>query len=107
MEILMRDPSRRFPVAEYPDPDGKGTVTITESNVYDAAAQINRIKWYYKTGGGEEFVKENNMRMFFPQELDALLRCNGFTIEAKLADYGEAPFSSGSQKQLVICNRRE
>jgi SAM-dependent methyltransferase len=107
MGILMRDPSKRYPVAEYPDPDGKGTVTITESNVYDSAAQMNRIKWYYSIGGGKEFVKENNMRMFFPQELVALLKYNGFVIENKFADYGEAPFSSDSGKQLVICHRRD
>jgi SAM-dependent methyltransferase len=107
MGILMRDPSKRYPVAEYPDPDGKGTVTITENNVYDGAAQMNRIKWYYSIGGGKEFIKENNMRMFFPQELDALLKYNGFVIENKFADYGEAPFSSDSGKQLVICYRRD
>jgi ubiquinone/menaquinone biosynthesis C-methylase UbiE len=107
MGILMRDQSKRYPVAEYPDPDGKGTVTITESNVYDSAAQMNRIKWYYSVGGGKEFIKENNMRMFFPQELDALLKYNGFVIENKFGDYGEAHFSSDSGKQLVVCHRRD
>jgi SAM-dependent methyltransferase len=108
MGILMRDPLKRYPVAEYPDPDGNGTVTITESNVYDSAAQINRIKWYYRIGvGGREFVKENNMRMFYPQELDALLKYNGFVIEARFDSYGETPFTSESGKQLVICYRRD
>ena len=107
MRILTRDPSKRYPVAEYPDPDGKGTVTITESNVYDSVAQINRIKWYYSIERGKELIKENNMRMFFPQELEALLKYNGFMIEKKFADYGEAPFTSESGKQLVVCYRRD
>jgi SAM-dependent methyltransferase len=107
MEYLMRDPSKRYPVAEYPDPDGNGTVTITESNVYDNAAQINKITWYYDIGGGKkQFTKQNNMRMFYPQELDALLECNGFTIETKLGSYSETPFTSESWKQLPICYRR-
>lgn len=107
MQILMRDPSKRYPVAEYLDPDGEGTVTITESNVYDSAAQINRIKWYYSIGAGKEFIKENNMRMFFPQELDALLKYNGFVIENKFADYGETHFTSESGKQLLVSHRRD
>jgi len=104
LDILMRDPTRRYPVAEYPDPDGRGTVTITENNVYDRASQINRIKCYYDVSDGKEaFVVENNMRIFFPQELDALLSYNGFTVDAKFGDYDETPFESSSPKQLVVC----
>jgi len=100
---LIRDPDKRYSVAKYPDPDGKRTVTITENNIYDTAAQINRIKWYYKVGR-EKKVVENNMRIFFPQELDALLIYNGFTIEHKFGNYDEAPFNSESPNQLIICH---
>ena len=100
-------PSQALPVAGYPDPDERGTVTITENNVYDRASQINRIKWYYDIGGGEEeFVVALNMRIHFPQELDALLHYNGFVIEAKFGDYDETPFESTSPKQLVVCRPR-
>lgn len=106
LDILIRDPTKRYPVAEYPDPDGRGMVTITENNVYDAASQVNRIKWYYDINEGNgEFVVENNMRMLFPQELDALLHYNGFVIEAKYGNYGEMPFESTSPKQLIVCYR--
>lgn len=107
LDILTRDPSKRYPVAEYPDPDGKGTVVITENNIYDAATQINRIKLYYKIGShAEEVVEELNMRIFYPQELDALLYYNGFTIEAKFGSYDESPFISTSPKQLIVCYAR-
>ncbi|MEE9150941.1 MAG: class I SAM-dependent methyltransferase [Thermoplasmata archaeon] len=107
LDILRRDPTKRYPVAEYPDPDGKGTVTVSETNIYDTASQINRIKWYYNIGGKEEFVKENNMRILYPQELDALLHYNGFTIESKFASYDMMPFYSRSLKQLIICLKTE
>jgi SAM-dependent methyltransferase len=104
LDILVRDPTRRYPVAEYPDPDGRGTVVITGNNVYDTASQVNRIKWYYNIGdGSKEFVVENNMRILYPQELDALLHYNGFTIEAKFGSYDEMPFESTLPRQLVIC----
>ena len=101
LDILTRDPSRRYPGREYPDPDGKGTVVITENNVYDMATQINHIKWYYRIGN-KETVKKLNMRIFFPQELDALLYCNGFDIEAKFGNYDETSFTSASPKQLIV-----
>jgi len=102
LDILLRDASERYPVAEYPDPDGAGVVLITENNVYDAATQVNHIKWYYRVGNhGEERVAELNMRVFFPQELDALFRANGFEIEAKYGDFDESPFESNSPKQII------
>jgi SAM-dependent methyltransferase len=102
LDMLMRDPSERYPVAEYPDPDGRGTVLITENNVYDAATQVNHIKWYYRVGeGAGERVAELNMRIFFPQELDALLRASGLEIEAKYGDFDESPFVSGSPRQII------
>jgi SAM-dependent methyltransferase len=104
LDILLRDPSDRYPVAEYRDPDGKGCVTVTENNIYDAASQVNYIKWYYRLGdNGDESVEELNMRVFFPQELDALVRYNGFIIEAKCGSFDESPFTSKSPRQIVIC----
>jgi len=104
LSILTRDATKRYPVLEYPDPDGQGTVVITEDNVYDRAAQINRIMWYYKyPNQGKEIIEELNMRIFFPQELDALLKYNGLSIEAKYGDYEENPFTPESHKQVVVC----
>lgn len=103
LDMLIRDASERYPVAEYPDPDGAGTVVVTENNTYDAATQVNHIKWYYRIGNKtDERVAELNMRIFFPQELDALLRAAGFKIEAKYGDFNASPFTSQSPKQIVL-----
>jgi len=103
LDVLTRDTSGRYPVAEYPDPDGRGTVVVTESNTYEADTQINRIRWHYRVGEEQEYVEELNLRMFYPQELDALLHYNGFTIEAKLGDFDESAFASTSPKQIIVC----
>ncbi|MFW9834635.1 MAG: class I SAM-dependent DNA methyltransferase [Candidatus Thorarchaeota archaeon] len=105
LAILTRDPSEQFPHAKYPDPDGNGTVTITESNKYDKATQINRLQLYFKLGEREE-AHPVNMRMFFPQELDALLHYNGFEVETKYGDYTSQPFNSDSNVQIVVCRLR-
>ncbi|MFX0056086.1 MAG: class I SAM-dependent methyltransferase [Candidatus Hermodarchaeota archaeon] len=105
LAILTRNPSEKFPHAEYPDPDGNGTVTITESNKYDSATQINKLQLHFKLGEREE-THSVNMRMFFPQELDALLYYNGFEIEQKYGGYDGQPFDSDSGVQIVICRPR-
>jgi len=104
LDILRRDAGRRYPVAEYEDPDGRGRIVITESNIYDAATQINHITWYYCIGKEEDArVVENNMRIIYPQELDELLHYNGFAVETKYGDYDQSPFKPTSPKQLTIC----
>ncbi len=104
LDFLTRDPNKRYPVTEYPDPNGKGTVVITETCEYDNANQINRVKWCYKTGDAEDVVRELNIRVFFPQEFDALIKYNGFKIDAKYGDYDGSLFSSSSPKQLAVCS---
>lgn len=102
LDILIRDPNHRYYVAEYPDPYGNGTVIITENNQYDTDQQINYVKWYYKIGDAPEIVRELNMRILYPQELDTLLYYNGFKIEQKYENFDQTPFTTTSGKQLII-----
>lgn len=102
-KILFRDPNRRYPaMKKFEMPDGT-PVEITENNVYDKAAQINHVKWYYKIGNNKEIVKELNMRILYPEELNALLHYNGLELEAKYGDYEKTPFTSESVHQVCVC----
>ena len=101
MEYFRRDPERRYPVAEYPDPDGGGTVVVTESNVFDPSTQVNRIRWHYHLGESL-WVVENNMRIFFPEELLILLEGAGLRTVERWGDYDRSPFTAESPKQLVL-----
>jgi SAM-dependent methyltransferase len=105
LDYLLRDPDTPRSIVKYEDPDGRGEVEILETNVYDAASQLNRIKWVYKIGNSEEIVKDLNMRIFYPKELDALLMLNGFEIEAKYGNFDKSPFKSESPKQLIVCRK--
>ena len=108
LDVLTRDSGERVSIAEYPDPDGKGTVVITETNHYDKASQINHIKWHYDiANGAEKFVREINLRIIFPKELDALLHYNGFVIEKKYGDFDGSDFNAASPRQIVICRAKK
>ena len=107
LTMLTRDPSQRYPVGAYADPDGRGIVTVTENNIYNAATQINHIHWYYRLEGQQEETRaELNLRMVFPQEIEALLQYNGYRLTAKYGDYDETPFAAQSSRQLVVCTRQ-
>ena len=103
LDILLRDATKRYPHTTYPNPEGEGLVEVTENNKYEDATQINRIKLYYDIAG-RSHTEELNMRIFYPQEIDAILKYNGFIIEDKFGDYDGSGFKSGSPKQIIVCS---
>jgi SAM-dependent methyltransferase len=104
LRVLTRDPAQSFPVGRYDDPGGDGLVTVTETNRYDAATQVNHITWHYQWENKSDIVHVPlDLRMFYPEEIDALLTYNGFFIDQRFGDYEENPFRSDSPKQLIVC----
>ncbi|MFQ5631578.1 MAG: class I SAM-dependent methyltransferase, partial [bacterium] len=84
LTFLTRENDQPRFVSEYPDPDSENTVVLTETNRYDKATQVNHILWHYRIGE-KTFTDELNMRIFYPQELEALLLYNGFIIEGSMS----------------------
>jgi SAM-dependent methyltransferase len=106
LRILTRDPTKYYPLGEYPDPDGHGQIKVFENNTYDGKKQINQITWYYRNGRQEnERTVRWGSRIYYPQELDTLLHYNGFTIEEKYGFYDERPFTAMAPKQLIVCRK--
>ncbi len=97
---------------EYEDPDSKSKITLEQAMVYDDAAQVSRIRWYFsrtwQSEGGtvveRDFrVEELHLRSYFPQELDLLVRSQGFEIVEKFGNFERKLFASGDSKQVVVC----
>lgn len=105
MRLLARDTDRRYEIGEYDDPNTTGArVHASEEVSYDAATQINHIRWFFRSGDDEnETVLSFEMRQYFPLEIDELLWYNRFLIEHKYGSYDESAFSSDSAKQLIVC----
>jgi hypothetical protein len=53
--------------------------------------------------GVEQAAGELNMRMYFPEELDALLKYNGLPVERKWGDVDGSPFGPSSTQQIPVC----
>ena len=102
LTLLSRDPNQRYPAGAFDAPGGSGQISVSEQVRYDTAAQINYIRWFWRTEAtGKEETSDFSMRVYFPQEIDALLALNGFAVEAKYGDYNLSPFTSASRHQLI------
>lgn len=89
-------------IADYSTSDGRH-IEIQETMHYDRRTQINHIKWHYSINGQFDSIQNLDMRLFFPQELDAYLKWNGFTISHKFGSFEEEEFQAQSDKQILIC----
>ena len=88
----------------FEDPSGSGTVIVSQESAYDAANQILTNKRIYRfTGNHKEICDIFKRRIYFPQEIETLLRWSGFEIEKKYGDYDLSPFTSDAPQQLIIC----
>jgi len=102
LHFMVRGEKMRKDVYRMRLPDGR-KVRISELCRYDAAGQVNRVRWLQRIDGCPERVQYLDMRCFYPLEMDALLRYNGFRVVAKYGDFGRRPFTSESMKQVYVC----
>jgi SAM-dependent methyltransferase len=97
------DQSRQL-FSVYPDPDGKGTVAVTYQNDVDFNQQVNRAKLFFRfLEQEEEVIQEVPYRLFFPQEIEALLKYSGFTVEKKFGGHDRSLFTSQSANHILVC----
>jgi Methyltransferase domain len=107
LPLLMRSPEEEQEFGGYMDPDSGEQVVMTARSRYDADTQIKHHQLFRRVGKGPiEPDGELTMRIYFPQELDALLWYNGFAIEHK---YGEdhRAFDAQSGMQYYILKLRD
>lgn len=103
-KFLLRDSKERYRIGDFEDPDGGGRVVMEEIGWYDPAAQVKHSVCYYeRQATGEKWEAPLDLRMFYPQEIDALVEYNGFIIDAKYGDFEGTPFGPGSPKQVIVC----
>ena len=101
LTTLLRNPDEEFEFAEYPHPNGQGSVIVTATGSYNRSTQISTLSLRYQMDG-DSIQDELKMRIYLPQELEGLLCFNGFTIEAKYGDYDQSPFQSDSPRQIIV-----
>ena len=88
-------------IASFTTKDGRA-ISIKQQMKYEKDTQINRIEWHYSINGTFDSTQNLDMRMYFPQELDAYLQWKNFTILHKFGSFEEEVFQSDSEKQIFV-----
>jgi hypothetical protein len=84
-------------------------VRVSRTQVYDHVAQILHWTTYRRrVEEDEEQTKVTRIvvRYTFPQELEALLHYNGFTILRQYGDWTLKPLTAASKSIIVVCRQR-
>ena len=101
IDLMAKRSGKTTEVTQFIRDDGI-KVRITETSNYESESQINRVEWTHHIGE-KKYIDKLDMRCFYPLEMDALLKYNGFKIIAKFGDFEENEFNSKSMKQIFLC----
>lgn len=103
MQRLARPAGQRFPVMQV-ETELFGTISVDETDDYDAATQVNRGRWYISAPGKPDaWILDLALRSIFPQELPLLLTAGGFRLTSRVGDLGQTSFHSNSRLQVCLC----
>lgn len=80
-------------------------VVIKQTMIYGNETQINRIKWHYFINRKSDSIQDLDIRMLYPQKLDAYLSILGFKIINKFSWFKEEIFENKSEKQILVCKK--
>ena len=82
---------------------------VSKTQAYDHVAQILHWTTYRRwREGDQEHTKITRIavRYTFPQELEALLYYNGFTIIRQYGDWNLEPLTAASTSIISVCRKR-
>lgn len=92
----------------YEDEKGR-TIKVTGTDHYDPVKQIKYETAYRRwvDEAGREIVKRARLalRFVFPQEMEALLHYNGFSIVDCYGDWERGPLTANSELMIYVCKR--
>ncbi len=92
---------RRFPPGQSAVP-----FAVTDRHVgfdtYDMVTQQGTSHHYRRLGDGSTRYGYSNFRYIWPAECDLMARLAGLTLEQRVADWNEAPFTSDSESHVSV-----
>ena len=107
LKLLLRDAAEEYVLDEYDDPEGQGQVRVMAQSSYEPTTQIMRTKTIRKVVGQPDIVGSLDLKMYFPRELESLVKCNGLRFAARYGDHAGVGFDEKSRFQILVCECRE
>ena len=103
LSLLLRCAEGEYVLDEYDSPEGQGRVCVTARSRYESTTQIVRTKTTRKVAGQPDRVGSLDLKMYYPKELEALVRCNGLHIAARYGGHAGEAFDEASRFQILVC----
>lgn len=107
LKLLLRDDEVEYVLDEYDSPEGQGRVRVMARSHYESATQIMRTATIRKVDGQPDVVGSLDLKMYFPKELEALVRCNGLRIAARYGGHDGEAFDEKSRFQILVCENTD
>lgn len=100
-----RNPTRRYKLGKIYHPGEGKKLLYQESFDYDPLAQVQFINMYFVDPDDEERSFDTPLahRQFYPIELEALVRYNGFEPLYRFGDFDRSAISEDSESQIYVC----
>jgi SAM-dependent methyltransferase len=103
LKLLLRDADEEYLLDEYDSPEGHGRVRVMARSRYQTTSQILKTTTVRTVAGQPDVVGSLDLKMYFPRELEALLRCNGLGIVARYGGHAREAFDDNSRFQILVC----
>ena len=103
LKLLLRDADEEYVLDEFDSPEGRGRVRVMARSHYEPTTQILRTTTVRKVAGQPDFVGPLDLKMYFPRELEALVRCTGLDIAARYGGHAGETFDEKSRFQILVC----
>jgi SAM-dependent methyltransferase len=103
LKLLLRSADVEYVLDEYDSPEGQGQVRVMAWSYYESTTQIMRTTTIRKIADHPDVVGSLDLKMYFPRELEALVRCNGLRIVERYGGHAGESFDENSRFQILVC----
>jgi len=98
---------RILPDREIVDPRTQEKIRSQFGDDYDFASQIYAEPIFYHFPDGKVVSDRIEHRLYAPQEIKAILKYNGFQVDASFGSYDGTPLQGDSVDRILVCSRLE
>ncbi len=108
LRAMVRRPGRLLKGPAVVHPQTGRRYHYMEAFEYDSVRQVQMVSMIFQDAERMDEMKivPLSQRQFFPQELEALLHCAGFAIDARYGDFSRGPLTEESESQVIVARLR-
>jgi ubiquinone/menaquinone biosynthesis C-methylase UbiE len=107
LQDLFDEKGVRKTVRKFIDPQTQEEIEVKCEEEYSFTGQIHSEIMHYHFSNGKIVSERLDHRIYFPKEIEAILKYNGFKIERCFGNYDSSAFSENSPHHIFVCSHLE